>query len=186
MAQFGVGSFGRGPNIYDQSQSEFDVEARRSLDGLGHSKSQLSAEQVKQAYELALRAHETRTIKSQSADQFLLLNPHILDTKKNAELITKMLNNMFGDCAYTVEHYEAATNALLVTDSLDIDKVEVTKQKQKAADAQRKAALKNRADAASRVFNPNTDYENLSVEELRNRANEELQLAGGGAGAAGF
>lgn len=177
----GTGSFGNGPNIY-QSQSEFDVNARRTLDGLGPEKPQLTAEQVKQAYELAVREDETRTIKSQSADEFVTLHPEFLDTAKNGTLMSNMLRNLFGDCAYTVEHFESAYQALLVTDSLDIDKTEVVKQQQKTTDAQRKAAIKQRQDAASRVFNPNTDYDNLSVEELRNRANQELGVQEGANG----
>jgi hypothetical protein len=184
--QVGAGRFGNGPSVYDQSQSEFDVDTRRRLDGLGPSKPQLTAEQVKQAYEEALRADETRNVTMQNADEFLVLHPEILDTNKNGDLINKMLKQMFGACAYTIEHYEAATDALLVTNSLDIDKAEVVKQQQKAADAQRKAALKGRADAAARVFNSNANYENVSLEELRARANEELQLAGVQEGANGF
>lgn len=182
----GAGSFGNGPNIYDESTTEFDEDARRTLDGLGPAKPKLTAEQVKQAFEEAQRADEARTIKSQSADEFVALHSEFLDTPNNGTLMSNMLKNLFGDCAYTVEQFEAAYQALLVTDSLDIDKAEVAKQQQKAADAQRKAILKRRADAAARAFNPNANYEEMSLEELRNRANEEIQLGGQQEGAAGF
>ena len=178
----GSGSFGLGPNIYEQQQSEFDVDARRTLDGLGPSRPQLTAEQIKVAYEDAQRANEKLAISSQSADEFILLHPEILDTDKNGQLINKMLKSMFGDVAHTVEQMEAATQALLVTDSLDIDKAEVVKQQQRAIDAQRKAAVKRRADAAATIFDPNADYESMSLEEIKKRADEELrqqmQIAG--------
>lgn len=172
---FGTGSFGRGNNVYEQQQSEFDVNARRSLDGLGPTKPQLTAEQVKQAYEEALQADEKRTAKTQNADEFVALHSEFLDTAKNGTLMNKMLNSMFGDCAYSVEHYEAAYQALLVTNSLDIDQAEVVKQQQKAIDAQRKAATNNRTDAAARAFNPNANYDDLSLEEIRKRADEETR-----------
>jgi hypothetical protein len=184
--QFGTGSFGRGPSVYDQTPSEFDINARRTLDGLGPVRPQLTAEQIKVAFEEAQRADETRNTSMQNADEFLLLNPHILDTDKNGELINRMLKNMFGTCAYTLKHYKAATDALLVTNSLDVDKAEIAKQQQKAADEKRKSLIKDRADAAARVFNPNADYETLSLEEIRNRANEELGLTGVQEGANGF
>lgn len=171
----GAGSFGHGPNVYEQQQSEFDVDARRSLDGLGPSRPQLTAEQVKQAYEEAVQADEKRTATTQNADEFVVLHPEFLDTTKNGTLMNKMLNSMFGDCSYSVEHYEAAYQALLVADALDIDKAEVARQQQKAVDAQRKAAIKSRTDAAARAFNPNVDYDSLSLEEIRKRADEETR-----------
>jgi hypothetical protein len=177
--QFGAGRFGNGPSVYDQSQSEFDVDARRTLDGLGPTKPQLTAEQVKQAYELALRADETRTTKGQSADEFVALHSEFLDTAKNGQLMNDTLKTMFGeDCAYTTEHFEAAYNVLRVSNSLDIDQTEIVKQQQKAADAKRKTLIKGRTDAAARVFDPNVDYESLSMEEIKKRADEELQRAG--------
>ena len=182
--QVGAGRFGNGPSVYDQSQSEFDLDTRRRLDGLGPIKPQLTAEQVKQAYEEALRADETRTIKSQSADNFVALHSEFLDTPKNGKLMSDTLKAMFGDCAYTTEQFESAYNVLRVSNSLDIDKAEEVKQQQKAADAKRKSLIKDRADASARVFNPNADYEILSLEEIRARANEEL--AGVQEGAAGF
>lgn len=175
---FGAGRFGNGPSVYDQSQSEFDIDTRRTLDGLGPVKPQLTAEQVKQAYEEALRADATRTTKSQSADEFVALHSEFLDTAKNGQLMNETLRTMFGDCAYTTEHFESAYNVLRVSNSLDIDQAEVVKQQQKAADAKRKVALKGRSDAAARAFDPNVDYESLPLEEIRKRANEEMQRRG--------
>lgn len=183
----GAGSFGYGPNLHDtQSRTEFDVDARRTLDGLGPAKPKLTAEQVKQAYEDAVRADVKRNTINQNADEFLLLHPEILDTQKNAELINKMLKQRFGDIPYTVAHFEDVTESLRITNSLDINKAEVVRQQQEAADAQRKAAVKRRTDAAARAFNPNANYEEMSLEELRNRANEELQVSGVQEGANGF
>jgi hypothetical protein len=167
--QFGAGRFGNGPNVYNESQSEFDLDTRRRLDGLGYVKPQLTADQL---------ADETRTTKSQSADEFLALHPEFLDVPKNANLMNDTLKAMFGDCAYTTEHFQAAYNVLRVSNVLDIDKAEVAKQQQAAANAQRKTAIKNVTDAAARAFNPNVDYESLSLDEVRKRADEELQKAG--------
>ena len=180
----GAGSFGHGPNIYQQQQSEFDIETRNLLDGVKPTKA--TAEQVKEIFEEAQRANEKLAISSRSADEFILLHPEILDTEKNGQLINKMLKSMFGDVAHTVEQIEAATQALLVTDSLDIDKAELAKQQQKATDAQRKAIVKRRSDAAARQFNPDADYDNLSLEELRERSDEQMRLAGQQEGANGF
>jgi hypothetical protein len=176
--QFGAGRFGNGPSVYDQSQSEFDIDTRRTLDGLGPVKPQLTAEQVKQAYEEALRADETRTTKSRSADEFVALHSEFLDTPKNGELMAGTLKTMFGDCAYSTEHFEAAYNVLRVSNVLDIDKAELAKQQQAAANAQRKTTIKKVTDAAARAFNPNVDYESLPLEEIRKRADEEMQRRG--------
>lgn len=182
----GSGSFGNGPNVYEQSQSEFDVDARRVLDGLGPVKPKLSAEQIKQAFEEAQREDQRVTTNKGNADEFLLLHPEFLDTNKNAQLMNETLSTMFGVDSYNVAQFEQAYAVLRPTGVLELDKALIARQQQEAADAQRRATIKRRNDAAARAFNPNTDYENLSLEEIRNRANEELRVGGEQQGAAGF
>ena len=182
----GAGSFGNGPNIYDQSPTEFDQEARDTLNGLGPSKTKLTAEQVKQAFEDAQREDQRITTNKASADEFMLLHPEYLDTPKNAKLMNETLITLFGVGAYNVAQFEQASSVLRPTGVLELDQAEIVKQQQKAVDAQRKAAIKSRADARAKVFNPNTSYDNLSLEELRSRANEELSIAGEPEGANGF
>jgi myo-inositol-1-phosphate synthase len=182
----GAGSFGYGPNIHDETQSEFDVDARRSLDGLGPVKAKLSAEQIKQAFEEAQREDQRVTTNKTNADEFLSCHPEFIDTTKNAKLMNETLSTMFGDGTYTVGQFEQAFAVLRPTGVLELDKAEIARQRQEAADAQRKATIKRRTDAAAKAFNPNADYENLTLEEIRDRANEELRIGGEQQGAVGF
>jgi hypothetical protein len=92
--------------------------------------------------------------------------------------MNKMLKNLYGDIAYTTEHFEAAYQSLRVSNALDIDSAEVAKQQQAAATARRKTASKRVTDAAARAFNQDADYDNVSLEDLRARANEEMQRRG--------
>ena len=182
----GTGSFGNAPSLYDQSPTEFDQEARNTLNGLGPSKTKLTAEQVKQAFEDAQREDQRIITNKASADEFLLLNSEFLDTPKNGKLMNETLRTLFGVGSYNVAQFEQAYAVLHPTGVLDLDQSEIVKQQQKAVDAQRKAAIKSRADAAARAFNQNANYDNLSLEELRSRANEELSIAGEQEGANGF
>ena len=185
----GVGGFGYAQPIV--KEDEFDTQARARLNGeptFDDSSPRFedwSPAKQRAAYEGLGRADQKGTISRHSADEFLALHPEILDTNNNGDLINKM-KTMFGDVPHTVPQFEAATQALLISDSLDIDKAGVAKQQQAAANAQRKAAIKNRTDAASRAFNQSVDYDNVSLEELRARANEELQQGGVQEGANGF
>lgn len=171
----GTGSFGNGPNVYNETPSEFDQEARAALDGLGPSKPKLTPEQVRQAYEEAVAADARINENHQSAQEFTSLHAEYLDTPKNGKLMNDTLKAMFGDGAYSVEQFEAAYNVLRVSNSLDIDHAEEAKQAQAAENAKRKAVVKRRADAASRQFDPTANYDNLSLEELRALADEEIR-----------
>jgi len=177
----GVGTYLR--HLQNPAEEDsFNADARRALDGLGPSKTQVTAEQVKQVYEEVLRADEKRRTINQNADEFVSLHPEFLDTDRNGELVNKMVKTMFGDCAHTVEQFEAAYQALLVTDSLDIDKAEVARQKQRASDAQRKAAAKTRQDREKLRNLPEDVLETMPLEELRQltdrQLREDMQKAG--------
>ena len=181
-----VGSYLRGiPNQADEDP--FNVEIRRTLDGLGPAQPEKfenwSPEQIKEAYEGGVRHNERLTTIKTNADEFILRNPEFLDTASNADLITKTLKSLYGEGAtYTVDQFSQAYDVLRATGArLDIDQAEVVKQQAAFENAKRKAYNKQRADKAARVFDPNGDYDSLSLEEIRARANEavreEMQLA---------
>lgn len=190
--QFGTGSFGNGPNVYQQSESEFDIKARELLNGkpaFDNSSPRFedwSPEKQKTSYEGLQRADSNKIEQKANADAFVAAHPEFLDTDANGSTMNRTLEEMFGVRVYTVAEFEKAYAVCRANNSLKLDQAEIVKQQQAAANARTKAAIKQRADAAARAYSPNADYDTLSVEELRNRANEELQLAGGGAGAAGF
>ena len=141
-----------------------------------------SPEKQRAGYEGALRADEKRSANIQNADDFVVLHPEFVDNASNAKLLTKMVNTMFGDCVHTIPQWEAAYQALLITDSLDIDKAEVAKQQQKAADAQRKTLLKQRQEQERLRNLPEDEMETMSLEQVREQANcqlqEQMQVAG--------
>lgn len=176
---------GRAPSFFPKVETEFDQNTRRRLDGLGPVRPELSAEEIKVAFEDAQREDVTRTTNIRNADEFVLLHPEFRDTPSNGKLMTTMLNKLFGDGAYTVDQYESAYQALCVTNSLALDAAVVKQQQQAATEAQRRAALQKRTDAAARAFDPNADYDSLSPEEIRKRADEELQREFEAAGARG-
>ena len=183
---FGAGSFGHGPSVYEQQQTEFDVDARRALDGLGPSKPQLTAEQVKQAFEEAQREDQRIVTNAASADEFLALHGEFRDTAENGKRMNETLRTMFGDGAWSLAQFEQAYAVLRPTGVLNLDKAEIARQEKQAKDEQRQAANKRRTDAEARVFNPQANYDNLSLEELRTRSDEALSLAGQQEGANGF
>jgi hypothetical protein len=76
----------------------------------------------------------------------------------------------------TADHFTHAYNVLRSTGVyLDIDQAAVVKQQQAAENAKRKAINKAHADKAARAYNPEDDYENLSLEEIKQRALEEYR-----------
>jgi hypothetical protein len=188
----GTGSFGNGPNVYQQSQSEFDIKARDLLNGkpaFDDSSPRFedwSPEKQKASYEGLQRADSNLIEQRANADAFLALHPEFIDLNTNGQTMNRTLETMFGDRVYTVAEFEQAYAVCRANNSLQLDQAEIVKQQQAAANQRTKAALKQRADAASRVFNPHADYDSLSLEEIRERANGGLQLAGEQQGANGF
>ncbi len=185
----GVGGFGYAPPM--ANETEFDTQARARLNGkptYDDSSPRFedwSPAKQRAAYEGMGRTDEVRTVKGHNAKEFVSLHSEYLDTDDNGTLMAKMLKNLFGDVAYSVEQYEAAYQSLLVSNSLDIDQAEVVKQQQAAANAQRKSAIKSRAEASARAFDPNIDYVSMSLEEIRARADEESRRQFEAAGARG-
>jgi hypothetical protein len=138
---------------------------------------ELSAAQIRQAHEAACAADQKLTTIQAGADEFILQHPEFLDTQHNANLIKSAASSIFGEnTVFTAEHFAHAYNVLRSTGArLDIDQATVVKQQQAAENAKRKAINKAHADKAARTYNPENDYDNLSLEEIRQRAVEEAQ-----------
>ena len=170
-----VGSYTRFlPNAADQD--EFNINLNRAHDGLGPVTPRATAEQIKQLVEEAQAADETRTVNGQNSDEFVSLHPEFLDHRNNCEQFNKTLDAMFGaNRAYTLEMFEQAYRVCLANNSLELDQVEIVKQAQAEANTKRKAAQANRLFEAKRQFNPDEDYSNLSLEEIRQRAEAGAQ-----------
>jgi len=169
-----VGSYLRFvPNSADAD--EFNQNVRRAHDGLGPVKPQLTAEQIKVAYEEALAADETRINNFQISDEFVVLHPEFLDHPKNGEQFNKTLNVMFGaNRAYTLDQFEQAYQVCVANNSLELDQTEVVKRQQKAADAQRKTLTKQRQER-NRLRNLSAEeLDALPLEKLREITESEL------------
>jgi len=168
-----VGSYTRFiPNSADND--EFNQNVRRAHDGLGPVKPQLTAEQIKAAYEEALAADETRSVNIQNSREFVSLHPEFIDNPANGEQFNKTLNAMFGaNLAYTVDQFERAYQVCCANNSLELDKAEIAKQEQAAAKEHAKAARARRA-AETRVFSE-SELETMSLEDLRTVENQAIQ-----------
>ena len=139
---------------------------------------ELSAEQVKQAYEQALaenQQHQMTLERAADADAWKSEHPEYVDSNENASLMRHQLLTMFGDTQWSFEQFDAAFEALCASNFLKIDQKELVK-KLRAAEAQRaKAARRRIAEQTARNFNENADYSDLSLEEIKRRANEEMR-----------
>jgi len=164
-------------------RDEFNQNLRRAHDGLGPVLPQQTAEEIRATYEEALRedqAYLDRQETKKSLDAFAMGHKELCDTVANGQLLLNQANTMFGKGVHTVAHFEAAYNYLRTeTDFLKIDKT--------VEAAQRKLAAKQHFEAetartAQRAFNPNADYDTMSLDEIRNRSDEvlreEMQIVG--------
>ena len=169
-----VGSYTRFiPNSADND--EFNENLRRAHDGLEPVRPRSTPEQIKQDYEEALAADETRINNFQMSDEFVLLHPEFLDHKKNGEIFNATLNVMFGaNRAYTIEQFEQVYQVCLANRSLELDQTEIVKQQQRAADAQRKALTKKRQERERSRNLSEVELETISLEELRAITEREL------------
>lgn len=177
---------GRAPSFFPKVETEFDQNTRRRLDGLGPVKPQLSAEEVKAAWEDALKEDQTQkdqAVSIENGKAFMAGHPEFVQSKENIALMNHQLRSKFGVRLYNVADYEECFADLRVSNFVKIDKTVVAAQERQAAKERYDAA---KARTAERTFNPNANYEDMSLEELRNRADEELSLAGRQEGANGF
>jgi len=177
-----VGSYLRHvPNAADAD--EFNQNIRRTHDGLGPVTPRSTAEQIKSDYEELVAYDQARLDGLEnimSLNAFAMGHKEICDTKANGQLLLNQANTMFGKRAHTVEHFAQAYEYLRTeTDFLRIDKTVEAAQRKQAAKQHFEAET---ARTAQRAFNPNVDYDSMSLEEIRQRAaetlQEEMQVAG--------
>ena len=163
----GAGGFGNGPNIYDQSPTEFDTQARARLKGeqtFDDSSPRFedwSPEKQRAAYEGMRRSDANLIAINENADIFLAKHPEFVDNKVNGEAINRTLKAMFGDVVHTTEQFEAAYNVARANNILQLDQAELAKQA--------KAATQQRAKAErKRIVNlTEEELENMPLEEIR-------------------
>lgn len=164
-------------------RDEFNINLRRAHDGLGPVRPTLTAEEIKVAYEEALRedqAHIDRQETIKSADAFTEGHPEFVDCTANCKLLFNQVQTMFGKGLHSVAHFEAAYQYLRTeTNFLKIDKTVEAAQQRQAAKQHFEA---EKARTAQRAFNPNVDYDSMPLDEMRRRSDEvllqEMQAAG--------
>jgi hypothetical protein len=134
---------------------------------------ELTAAQVKQAYEQAVQADSKLTARRKGSDAFAATHPEYLDTEANGQAMGRTLNALFGDVAYSEEMFDTAYNVLRANNGLELDQAEIVKQQQAEANQRAKVERAKRA-AQARVYTEN-ELESMSLEELRNASNRQLQ-----------
>src|SRR6266851_632365 len=67
-----------------------------------------TAEKIRAAGDYFARANAKLTARHENADGFIALHEEFLDTERNGEAINRTLQTMYGDIAFTVDHFEAA------------------------------------------------------------------------------
>jgi len=120
---FGVGIFGNA--VVPSQDPDSEVE--------------LTAAQVKQAYEAALaedQAAQDRVQNQLDGDAFITVHPEVIDNLANAKLFVHEMDRMFGPGRHPIAHFEAAYESLRASNFLALDQKELAKQ-QKAASKQR-------------------------------------------------
>jgi len=177
---FSVGGYTR---TVDLQVDPFDARVRAfkddSIEALPDTFENWPKEKIKAAVEGMQRADQKQQDKLTSADNaalFLASHPEFLDTQANGQLFNHELNVMFGECLYTMEHYEAAYESLRKTNFLALNKTEDAKRQ--------KAAAKARAEAekAKSVEPSEAELYSMSMEDLRRlsdtKSHEQMQRRG--------
>jgi hypothetical protein len=94
--------------------------------------------------------------------------------------MNRTLEALYGERVYTVDEFERAYAVCRANNSLQLDQSAIVKQQQAAANARAKAAREQRA-AETRVHTED-ELNSMSLEDLREVANQgfqrELQAAG--------
>jgi hypothetical protein len=169
------GSFGNA--TIHREIDPFDEKARRTLDGtlgeLPDTFENWSADRVKEAALGFARADSDRIAQRSNADAFLALHKEFIDIDANGQTMNRTLEALYGDRVYSVAEFEKAYAVCRANNSLTLDQAEIVKQQQKAANERAKAAREQHA-AATRVFSEE-EKENMSLEELRDLENREIQ-----------
>ena len=97
---------------------------------------ELTAEQVKLAYEEAARADrdtQDRAANQQTGDAFVAGHPEYVDNQANASLMQHEMNTMFGEGLHTLEHFEMAYASLRKTNFLSLDRTVLAAQAKQSA-----------------------------------------------------
>jgi len=150
---FGTGIYGNSVVHYESTDNE----------------PELSAEQVKAAYNAAVREDQAAQDKletQKNADAFIEVHKEFIDNTANAHLLLNQMNTMFGEGLHTIEHFEQAYEYLRTkTNFLKLDAKEVEKQRSAAA---RQRYADARAVEANRITNlSEAELEALPLEEIR-------------------
>ena len=164
----GVGGFG---NYNTPSHTVDDPE------------SELTAEQVKAAYEAAVREDRAAQDKQSSVENgraFLAGHPEFIPTEANIQLMNHELKSRYGVREYTVAHYEEAYASLRSSNFLKLDKNVVAAQQKQAAKQRYEDA---RAAQANHITNlSEAQLEQLPLEEIRRldaiERQKQFELAG--------
>jgi hypothetical protein len=130
-------------------------------------------EQVKEAIVGLQREDSNKIAQDANADAFLALHPEFVDIDSNGKTMNRTLEALYGERVYTVSEFEKAYQVCCANNSLTLDEAEIVKQQQSAANLRAKAERARRA-AENRVFSEDDKY-NMSLEELRQVENNELQ-----------
>jgi hypothetical protein len=171
-----MGDFGRHvPNAAEDDPLNVKINASLSgiLDELPDTFENWPAERIKEAALGFARADSNTIEQRANADKFIALHPEWIDIKTNGEIMNRTLATLFGDRVYSVSEFEKAYAVCRANNSLTLDKTEIVKQEQAAANQRARAARASRA-AENRVYSED-EKENMSLEELRRVENQEIQ-----------
>jgi hypothetical protein len=137
--------------------------------GLEDSPENAPAEKVKEWGEAFQRADTKRVAIETNAAEFLTFHPELIDNNANGQAMNRTLKAMFGDCAHTVEQFEAAYRVLVANNALALDKKVLAEQEKEAA--------KQRAEAqrARKVTFSEDERYSMPMEELRRLESSEIQ-----------
>jgi hypothetical protein len=147
---------------------------------------QLTAEQIKAAGLLAIAADQQtqdRNASREFGDAFVATHAEYIDTgvigAKNGKLMNHTLKVMFGDVAYTPDHFDAAYQSLRADGLLTLNQAEVAKQQKDAANQKAvtfKAAKSNQPTEEELYSMPMEDLRRLdaqhSQQQMRKGAEE--------------
>jgi hypothetical protein len=136
------------------------------------------AEKIKAAGDYFVKADTKLTARRENADAFVELHPEFKDNKKNADVMQRTLQTMYGDVAFSVEQYEAAYQVSCANNLLDLDGEELSRQAK-----QRKAEAKQRAEDRAHPVTPSeSELYAMPLEDLRRldaiENHNRMQLAG--------
>jgi hypothetical protein len=135
-----------------------------SIDSLPDSFENWPKEKIKEAVEGVIRADQRQqdiAATGQNGTSFVALHEEYLDTPANGQLMNHQLRTLYGETLYTLEHFEAAYQALRASGFLALDKKKVAEQERAAAKARVQAEL------ARSVPKSEDELYSMPLEDLR-------------------